>query len=255
MPSFLDNRKTPGDPLHIDAATWNALIEAARRVLGPAFDGLAGAGYRSPISPLVTVLVRNDLGASAGIRAVYRLGDPIIDPDAEPLAVQGRPAFEGLEPTAFDNAIAIGLEPAADGKLIRAAVSGVVVAEVNVADVDHQYCGPVSADSAKLKSRQYGPARLLGHNGATGVQSCAVLLAPVRDAACGLLMGKLDGAMAYQGSATMSVWAWDGAADSDTTENVTVYDWLLSSGDTVASGARVVAAYVGGRWRVIGAEC
>lgn len=71
----------------------------------------------------------------------------------------------------------------------------------------------------------------------------------------GLLMGKLDGALAYQGSATMSVWAWDGSADADTGENVTVYDWLLSSGQSVASGKQVVAAYVGGRWRVIGSQC
>lgn len=70
-----------------------------------------------------------------------------------------------------------------------------------------------------------------------------------------LLIGKLDGTMNYAGSATMSVWAWNGSADADTTVNVTVYDWLLKSGQSIASGTQVVAAYVGGRWRVIGAAC
>lgn len=71
----------------------------------------------------------------------------------------------------------------------------------------------------------------------------------------GLLMGVLDGAMSYGGSATMSIWAFNGSADADTGANVTVYDWLLSTGQTIASGKRVVAAFVGGRWRVIAAQC
>jgi hypothetical protein len=70
-----------------------------------------------------------------------------------------------------------------------------------------------------------------------------------------LLRGKLDGAMVFGGSAVMSVWAWTGSAEADTGENVTVGDWLLSSGQTIAAGKNVVAGYVGGRWVVIGAQC
>jgi hypothetical protein len=68
-------------------------------------------------------------------------------------------------------------------------------------------------------------------------------------------MGKLDGTLSYTSSATLSIWAWNGSADADTTINITVYDWLLSSGQSIASGTQVVAAHVGGRWRVIGAQC
>jgi hypothetical protein len=71
----------------------------------------------------------------------------------------------------------------------------------------------------------------------------------------GLVMGKLDGALVYQGSAIMSVWAWTGSADADTGENVAVFDWLLASGQSIAAGKNVVAAFVGGRLRVIGAQC
>jgi hypothetical protein len=74
--------------------------------------------------------------------------------------------------------------------------------------------------------------------------------------ASGLLKrGKLDGAMAFGGSAVMSVWAWTGSAEADTGENVTVYDWLLSTGATVPAGKNVVAAQVGGRLYVIAAQC
>lgn len=70
-------------------------------------------------------------------------------------------------------------------------------------------------------------------------------------------IGKLDGALSFGGSATMSVWAWDGSAYADTGENLTVYDWLLSSGQTVASGTQVTASYDArsGRWFVTGAQC
>lgn len=73
----------------------------------------------------------------------------------------------------------------------------------------------------------------------------------------GTKRGKLDDILSYQGNATMSVWAWNGSAEADTTENITVYDWLLSSGQTVASGKQVTAAWdeASGRYYLIGAQC
>lgn len=68
-------------------------------------------------------------------------------------------------------------------------------------------------------------------------------------------IGKLDGALSYQGSATMSEWSFNGSADADTGINETVYDWLLLSGQSIATGTQVVAARAGEQWRVIGAQC
>lgn len=68
--------------------------------------------------------------------------------------------------------------------------------------------------------------------------------------------GKLDGSMSFDGTATMSIWKWDGSTMADTGENVTVRDWLLASGQTIASGTRVVAIkHRGGQWFVVGAQC
>ena len=69
--------------------------------------------------------------------------------------------------------------------------------------------------------------------------------------------GKLDGALSFGGSATMSVWWWNGSAEADTTVNVTVYDWLLVSGQSIASGTQVTAAWDArsGRYYVTGAQC
>lgn len=71
------------------------------------------------------------------------------------------------------------------------------------------------------------------------------------------IKGVLDGSLAYASSATMSVWEFNGVGDADTGENVTVYDWLLSSGQSIASGKNVTAFWdaASGRYYVDGAQC
>ncbi|MFZ5829827.1 MAG: hypothetical protein ACOY3P_07055 [Planctomycetota bacterium] len=76
------------------------------------------------------------------------------------------------------------------------------------------------------------------------------------DGGAELLIGKLDGALSVGGSATMSVWAWNGSNFADSGDNVTVYDWLLKSGATaISSGKKVVAAKIGDVYVVTDAEC
>ena len=85
--------------------------------------------------------------------------------------------------------------------------------------------------------------------------------APVYDAPAGaagvtaVKKGKLDGAMAYQGSAVMSVWEYEDTAEADAGADVTVHDWLLATGQSIAEATNVVAAEIAGRWYVIGAQC
>lgn len=68
--------------------------------------------------------------------------------------------------------------------------------------------------------------------------------------------GKLDGSMSYDGTATVSIWRWNGSAMADTGENVTVRDWLLSSGQTIATGTRVIVMkHRSNQWFLVGAQC
>lgn len=71
------------------------------------------------------------------------------------------------------------------------------------------------------------------------------------------IRGKLDAELTYQGSATMSIWWYNGSAEADSGDNVTVYDWLLSTGQTIASGKQITAAWDArsGRYYVTGAQC
>lgn len=69
------------------------------------------------------------------------------------------------------------------------------------------------------------------------------------------LKGKLNATLTKGGSSTMSVYAYNGSAEAWTGETLTVFDWELSTGQTVASGSNVHANYMGGRWYVVGAQC
>jgi hypothetical protein len=67
-----------------------------------------------------------------------------------------------------------------------------------------------------------------------------------------MILGVLDGIMSYQGSATVSI--WDGT--SDTGQDITAYDWLLSSGQSLANGKKVVVLpHANGKYYVVGAQC
>lgn len=68
--------------------------------------------------------------------------------------------------------------------------------------------------------------------------------------------GKLDAQMSFDGTVTVSIWKWNGTAMVDTGENVTARDWLLSTGQTIASGTRVIVLkHRRNQWFVVGAQC
>jgi hypothetical protein len=71
------------------------------------------------------------------------------------------------------------------------------------------------------------------------------------------IKGKMDNALTPGASATMSVWEVVSGTEVDTGEDVTVYDWVLSTGQTVALGANAYAYWdvKSGRWYLDGAKC
>lgn len=73
-----------------------------------------------------------------------------------------------------------------------------------------------------------------------------------------LAIGKMYTQLTYQGDAQMDIWAsTDGVAtETQTTDPaITVYDWLLKTGQTVDVGVKVIAAKINHRWYVIAAQC
>lgn len=58
-----------------------------------------------------------------------------------------------------------------------------------------------------------------------------------------LYIGKLDGSLSQGSSATMSIWKRNsGDTDwEDSTKDITVYDWMLASGESIAADKKCVA--------------
>jgi hypothetical protein len=245
-------RALAGTPFRPSAGAWNKMLDAAR-----AFE--AGAGVPGGVAvPHCLVRVRNDTGADLAAFAVVRLGASVLDVTAMH-RVNASPMFEGLTPTGASDAFAILIEPAAEDKWALAAVSGVVPVIVNVSDAGHGYAAP-GTTTDELVSAASGPARIIDRETGTGDHEAVVLLGggPAGGGPEGwATRGKLDGALSFGGSATMSVWYWNGSAEADTGRNVTVYDWLLLTGQSIASGTQVTASWDArsGRYYVTGAQC
>lgn len=70
-------------------------------------------------------------------------------------------------------------------------------------------------------------------------------------------IGKLDAQLNEGSSATCSVWEDSGGSWVDSTKNVTVHDWLLATGDNIASGKKVTFSLhrQSRQYVVTGAEC
>lgn len=256
MPDFLDD-VTPGQPIgpEMTARRVNAWNRAARlamrgRDAGAGEPGADGAGAA------LVVHVRNDTGADLPVRSVLALGDPLLTLPADSLQIQDLPAFAGDAPASADDLVVVLLEPVAADAVGRAVLAGVAVVDVDVSDATHTHAAPAAGQTTMLDSADSGPTQIIARESGTGTKRAVVLLGGGASSG-GTVKGKLDGALAFGGSATLSIWAWNGSAEADTGDNVTVYDWLLSSGQTIATGTQVVAAWDArsGRYYVTGAQC
>jgi hypothetical protein len=229
--------------------SWNA---AARGFLRSGESG-AGAALDDRLGPQLVVHVRNDTGADLPDFGVVTLSDSLLaGTDAEQSQRDTRegPVLKGLVPAA-DTVIAVTQEPIRKDAIGRATVLGVTPCKLLVNAAGHTAARAIVGDSAKLGSAGDGAPVI--YKAAPSGETWAVIL--LGGGSGGLLRGKLDDTQSYQGSAVMSVWAWNGSAEADTGENVTAYDWHLKSGQSIASGTQVTAALVGGRWYVIAAQC
>ena len=72
-----------------------------------------------------------------------------------------------------------------------------------------------------------------------------------------LHLGVTDGVLSKDSSVTVSIWEDQSSGVSDSGRNVTAYDWLLDTGQTIASGKRVFLGEhrQSRKFYVIGAQC
>lgn len=172
-------RFTAGDGLGtIRADTLNALVDSAKLVRQRLSKGATGGGPRrqAPRPGALEVLAQNDTGGTLAEWSVVELLVPLVDATVDPIENQERPAFSAIAPTDGQSPVAVLAEPIPDGAVGRAVVMGVAVANLDVIDAAHDYCGPTAGVTGYLTTAETGPIRVLWKESGTGSKLGVVLL-------------------------------------------------------------------------------
>lgn len=238
-------KASPGCPVRIPAAGWNDMLDAAadlrdRRTLG----SIRAREARHLVQPDI-VLIQNDSGSDVDAFAVLGIDTLQITATAvadggtlNPLAWADNLLLSGVEPDIDADSkhignFAITLEPIGDGKVGRAAVSGLVVAKLDMVYEDHPFAD-VADGTTVLTSNWYGAAEIIYKEEVTGVWWGIVKLGKFVSP---IYKGKADAEIAVDDSGTVSIWF----AGADTGENVTAYnDW---TNGIIDSGAEIFVRY------------
>jgi hypothetical protein len=176
----------PGDPLSIEARTWNAILDTVKRTRpqprpdggggAPRGDGGAGAAGGLLVGPATHVLVKNTTGGAIANRAVLTPSAFVFDPSDRPEDAAETPRFIVSAPVTDADVVLIATDLIRDGRYGRAVVTGVTVASVVITDTNHRYARPAPGDLTSLHSAETGQVRLLQTFGETGTYLCYVLL-------------------------------------------------------------------------------
>lgn len=166
-----------GQPLEIGADAYNAWCDAAKRDRLRRFDARGGPIGRDLNSSL-TVLIRNDTGSNLDAFSVLRITGVVFStgPVDKPFEFVAMPLMTGATPNDADNPIAILSEPIPEDGIGRAVIQGMVLVDVLINDVAHEYAIPIASDRTKLESADAGPARILWKESSGSTRRCAVRL-------------------------------------------------------------------------------
>lgn len=223
----MQGKVSPGDPLEIRADTFNTLLDAG--AFFARMQNRRGAAPSQPARSSETILVRNDTGGDLPRFGVVGLSEPVIDPVDNEEEFFARVAMKGVVPAAEHRGrFAVLAEPIRAGRLGRAWVSGVCIASVWMNAAGDQFAES-KADVVEGLHSGSGSARILWVSGDTGW--CSAI---IRIGENGPLLGKLDGDLAYNSTATVNVYS---DADTDTGSDLTgvkAAPWVTAG--TIPSG-------------------
>lgn len=169
MPSNNAGKASPGSPFRPPPAQiWNNMVDAGNAW---AIDQLSN-GVPNPTRPRATdiIKIQNTSGAARRTGEILKIQGKALDAiTAEHIWLLG------IEPTA-DCYFGILKKPVADDGIEQLQVSGVCLALVDIADVEHTKA-KVAVGSYVLESSDSGPLEILYAPETTGEQTCVVRFA------------------------------------------------------------------------------
>lgn len=166
---------SPGEPLRIPAATWNALLT----MLGKFQAGQLGAGRPVPSSgpPALDVRVLNDSGADVARGGVLGISGVQVDRATNADEFETRPTLTGVQPaTGHEAKFVIALEPIPDGAVGRCVLTGLAAVKLYVNVEGHGFAAAKAGESAELETVAAGPARIVWKESGTGTGKWALML-------------------------------------------------------------------------------
>jgi hypothetical protein len=155
-----------GDPLRIPAGDWNKIVDATRAFLEHQALGGSNTLAIAGIRQASVSLVKNDSGVDQERFAVLGIDAPIIAPADHEEEFKRQVALSCVAPTeaahgAGSGRFVILLEPLAVGAVGRAAVAGVSVARIEIANDTGTRADVIDGDSTKLATATSGAAQVL----------------------------------------------------------------------------------------------
>lgn len=185
MATDRNSRAYRGQPLRMSADLMNDLRDMAREWRTGQFRSSFGGDAKrgSPENP-VSVIVKNNTGATIPQFGVMQVASPIILPTLNPEAWSDRRAFIGTAPTA-SALFVITQEPIAAEAIGSAVIAGVTPCELSVTSESDTYAAPTTS-TRRLTTGTSGPARILWKETGTGnKRGVVVLLGATPSAASG----------------------------------------------------------------------
>ncbi len=160
-----------GDPLLdvLDAPTLGAFVDAARFARGQA--GSRNAGSARAFRQAGIIKIKNDSGEDRNRFDILGIDEPIIAVADSLETWKNEVQLKGVVPdiAKHQGKFVILLEPLAKDGIGRAFISGACSCQVFVDDANHQFAEVEDEQTSRLRSTQFGSAKILWKETGTGL--------------------------------------------------------------------------------------
>jgi hypothetical protein len=248
----------PGQSAGRNARNENAIREQLRRQSMQQFQQNTPVPDAAPATSQTTVRIKNASGGDWPRFSVLRVTAPTIDPSDNLNTWQRTPVLDADEPDGTGQ-IAILLEPIGDGRIGRAAVSGIVPVLIDSTTADPTHALPIDSDITKMTGSTTGYPILARESG-SGEKWGLVILSQSATPEPRILFKAPEGGIPPRvgllcGSATCDKLKINADRTiTDTGDNESVTNWGTSP--ACANGDRFgVADWIDGQYVVVAEDC
>lgn len=240
-----------GDPLRISAREWNTLVEVGDAwrsgLLTAVGGGPTGAAFNGVIVP-----VKNDTGSTIDRFHAAAIGDPLFSPTDSSQTfknqIGGGLTGETMSSSYFGK-FAVFQETVANGKIGRACIHGLTVAQITVNHADHDRVDVDTAGGSKLVSQFYGAGQILYKESGTGTKWAIIRIG---EFVAPMMKAIADGTITAGSSGTADI-----QFGGSSSESISAYlNWMHNSTDCADEDELLVRFFQDeNKWIIIGAEC